>query len=177
VSDIPDQIERVSDETVLEAALDYFSRMLDIQDPDDLAGQLARTLGIESGATGLKKLVDDAAGDDSSAAFTLMRAALEKAAEHDRERCTEIGEALEATGRKQFVITGSMVGLGIMLVVAYLASVDSRVGTQEETKTVEKDGKGKVKITTKKKTTYVDPISSMGKILTPLAQLLKTLGD
>lgn len=165
-TDISALIDTLPDDVLLEVVLDYLSLKLEVEEPVEFTERLGTAASVTASA--LQELSAEAASEDFEACVALMRAALASAASENTAQAGEIESSIAAAGKKQLVVTAGMVTLGVLLIAGYLVGITGGRAKVEVTTTEERSAGGKIKVTTKTKTVFVDPFSGLGKLLKKL---------
>jgi hypothetical protein len=151
---------------VAEVAEVVLTRRLGAEDLEQAAARLAAALTLPPDQVAeLAREALGAADANADAAVALLRIGLaEAAAENDAMRA-QILAAAENAGRKQLVIGPEWLGLGVLLVLGYVAAKGGGQQSLTEKMTIETNKDGRLKVTREKRVVYIDPFSALGKLV------------
>lgn len=157
---------------VAEVAEIVLTKRLGADDLKQASEQLAVELGLrhEEAAT-LAAEALAAADADADTAVALLRIGLAEAAAEDDAMRADVLSAADAAGRKQLVIGPEWLGLGVLLVLGYAAVRGGGRQKQTDRTTFETDKDGRLKVTRETEVVYINPFSSLGKLVQRLLGL------
>jgi len=169
---ITDQLDELDDARVAEVAEIVLTKRLDVHDLNEAAVRLAALLSLREDEA--KQLATEAlasAESDADTAVELLRIGLaELAAETDETRA-EVMAATNVAGKKQLVIGPEWLGFGVLMILGYLALKGAARQSDTETTIIETDRNGRLKVTHEKKVVFINPFSSLGKLVGRLVGL------
>lgn len=164
--DLERQISTLTEDQMLEAASIYLVRELDINDPRKVAAQVYQIVGgADDGISDFEQAVLEAGTSDTMEVIGLLELALLRAESHDPGSRHRLEGAIRSSGERQFVIGDDLLVLATLLLIGYVATVTQ--GKKEEIREIKcEEGKdGRIRVTYKKKTVYINPLSALGTLI------------
>jgi len=170
--EVVSRLNRLDGAGVTEVAEVVLTGRLGVDDLNQAAARLAAALALPlEQAAVLASEALAAADSDADTAVALLRIGLSEVAAEDDAMRAEILSAADDAGQKQLVIGPEWLGLGVLLVLGYVAvKGGGRQGTTVTT-TIETAEDGRFKLTRKEEVVYINPFSSLGKLVQRLLGL------
>lgn len=166
VKDVVSRIEGLSEDQVIEVAAGHLALRVGIDDPATAAEQVVQALGRPvKEATALTEAVREAVVTEPEKVAELLRMALEHAAKQGDEAGDELAHAVNVAGEKQFVIADDVLIIATLALFGYVAFITGGKAAESEEITREIAKDGRIKITYRRKVTYVSPFSALGQLL------------
>jgi hypothetical protein len=174
MSNIDEQLKLLTAEQIIEAANAVLPARLGIDDPTEAATKILSTAdGIKCDPNTLTKLARGASKESPKEIAELLRAVMGEIASGAKSDRDSVARAVEAAGDKQTVIGPDLIVIAVLSLVGYVIVKSQGKIREEENTEISQDKDGQVQIKTHKKTFYIDPFGSLGKLL---KMLLPNLG-
>lgn len=166
MTDLDRKLTQLNEDQVLESTLSYLSQRLHVDDPGAAPQRVLELLGTPSlSSSALRDEAERAAREDTADAMALMRVVLRDAAARSGETTARLDAIVDAAGSKQCIVSPNLIALGIVLVVGYLAA-HTKGRASETIEVTREEGKdGRIKVTAKAETKYINPLSVLGTLL------------
>jgi hypothetical protein len=166
MTNLDTNIVALDDDQLLEAASSWLSEYVGIEDPVEAPDRVLRLIA-QSGneRAGLLAGSAEAAAKSTRDVVALLRLALRDAGAGGHGQTSRLAATVQAAGSKQCIITPDLIAFGVLMLLGYITIRNK--GKARETIAVTREQKkdGRIKITTKIETQYIDPTGAIGKLL------------
>ncbi len=157
-------IDALKDEQVFEVARKVLPSLVGILEPGEAPERTVEILGVASDhAVALQREVDAAATSDVEDAASCLRIALKLASQEIGE--DTLREAIADTGTRMTVVGPDLIALGVFVLLGYFALASKGRAKVDQQTVVERSKDGKIKVSVKTSTTYINPLTPLGALL------------
>jgi hypothetical protein len=165
MSELQRTIETMPEDQLLESAGIFLSEHLDIDDPTEASSRILALLGRPKEDAGpLVSAAEAVARQDTDELSAVLRLALIDAAASE-DSAGQVGTIVEGAGQRQCIVTPDLVILCTLLLTGYIAVRNGGVAEETIEVTEEPGPDGKVKVTTRRTTRYLNPFAPLGQLL------------